>query len=152
IRGNRPSSAQFLTTSWWIFSGRERGGRTNSVRSLTRKERTGPRLGNGSVFGFAARATAPGSRRAVFGRAADARATGSTMPAMAGPLARKTNSQRSGKGGRVMVKETVKAARVSSLAMVAALSAMVAVGCSDNDNNIVPLVATFITVNAGSNG
>ena len=49
-----------------------------------------------------------------------------------------------------MVKETVKAARVS-LAMVA-LGGMVAVGCSDNDNNLVALVATFISVNAGSNG
>jgi adhesin/invasin len=49
-----------------------------------------------------------------------------------------------------MVKETVKAARVS-LAMVA-LGGMVAVGCSDNDNNLVALVATFITVNAGSSG
>lgn len=49
-----------------------------------------------------------------------------------------------------MVKETVKAARVS-LAMVA-LGGMVAVGCSDNNNNLVALVATFISVNAGSNG
>ncbi|HEV8449105.1 MAG TPA: Ig-like domain-containing protein [Gemmatimonadaceae bacterium] len=49
-----------------------------------------------------------------------------------------------------MVKETVKVARVS-LAMVT-LGAMVAVGCSDNDNNLAALVATFITVNAGSNG
>jgi adhesin/invasin len=50
-----------------------------------------------------------------------------------------------------MVKETVKVTRVS-LAMVTAFGAMVAAGCSDNDNNFVPLVATFITVNAGSNG
>ena len=51
-----------------------------------------------------------------------------------------------------MVKETVKVTRFS-LAMVTALGAMVAAGCSDNDNdNLVPLVATFITVNAGSNG
>jgi adhesin/invasin len=49
-----------------------------------------------------------------------------------------------------MVKETVKAARVS-LAMVA-LGGLVAVGCSNNDNNVVALVATFISVNAGSNG
>ena len=49
-----------------------------------------------------------------------------------------------------MVKATVKAARVS-LAMVT-LGAMVAVGCSDNDNNLVALIATFITVNAGSSG
>jgi adhesin/invasin len=50
-----------------------------------------------------------------------------------------------------MVKETVKVTRYS-LAMVTALGAMVAAGCSDNnDNNIVPLVATFITANAGSN-
>jgi adhesin/invasin len=50
-----------------------------------------------------------------------------------------------------MVKETVKVTRVS-LAVVTALSAMVAVGCNDNENNLVPLVATFVTVNAGSNG
>jgi len=51
-----------------------------------------------------------------------------------------------------MVKETVKVTRVS-LAMVTALGALVGVGCSDNnDLNLVPLVATFITVNAGSNG
>lgn len=51
-----------------------------------------------------------------------------------------------------MVKETVKVTRFS-LAMVTAFGAMVAAGCSDNDNdNLVPLVATFITVNAGSNG
>ena len=49
-----------------------------------------------------------------------------------------------------MVKETVKAARVS-LAVVT-LGAMVAVGCSDSDNNLAALVATFISVNAGSNG
>ena len=51
-----------------------------------------------------------------------------------------------------MVKETVKVTRIS-LAMVTALGAMVGVACSDNnDNNIVPLVATFITANAGSSG
>jgi hypothetical protein len=50
-----------------------------------------------------------------------------------------------------MVKETVKVTRVS-LAMLTAFGAMVAAGCSDNDNNLVSLVATFITVNAGSNG
>ena len=51
-----------------------------------------------------------------------------------------------------MVKETVKVTRVS-LAVVTALSTMLGVACSDNDNdNLVRLIATFVTVNAGSNG
>jgi adhesin/invasin len=50
-----------------------------------------------------------------------------------------------------MVKETVKVTR-ASLAMLTAFGAMVAVGCNDNDNNLVALVATFITANAGSSG
>jgi adhesin/invasin len=49
-----------------------------------------------------------------------------------------------------MVKETVKVTRVS-LAVVTALSTMLGVACSDN-NDLVPLIATFVTVNAGSNG
>ncbi len=50
-----------------------------------------------------------------------------------------------------MVKETVKVTR-ASLAMLTAFGAMVAVGCSDSDNNLAVLVATFITANAGSSG
>ncbi len=50
-----------------------------------------------------------------------------------------------------MVKETVKVTR-ASLAVLTAFGAMVAVGCSDNDNNLAALVATFITANAGSSG
>jgi hypothetical protein len=50
-----------------------------------------------------------------------------------------------------MVKETVKVTR-ASLAMLTAFGAMVAVGCSDNNNNLAALVGTFITANAGSSG
>ena len=51
-----------------------------------------------------------------------------------------------------MVKETVKVTR-ASLVMLTAFGAMVAVGCSDNnDNNLAALVGTFITANAGSSG
>lgn len=50
-----------------------------------------------------------------------------------------------------MVKETVKVTR-ASLAMLTAFGAMVAVGCSDNNDNLAALVGTFITANTGSSG
>ena len=50
-----------------------------------------------------------------------------------------------------MVKETVKFTR-TSLTMLTAAAAMIAVACGGNDNNETPLVATSITVNSGSSG
>jgi adhesin/invasin len=50
-----------------------------------------------------------------------------------------------------MVKETVKVTR-ASLAMLTVFGAMVAAGCSDNNDNLAALVGTFITANAGSSG
>jgi hypothetical protein len=131
-----------------FFSGRERG--KDQLGSVSQLERNGRDrewatassldFGASNGSGLAPGSNVPGHSRAShrIGEAGDGRGR------------EKANSQRSGMGGRVMVKETVKVTRVS-LAVVTALSTMLGVACNDN-NNLVPLIATFVTVNAGSNG